>query len=75
MKANCMQCAKNKPYELLRTGMVGDTFKLKENSFYRKIIIDLVKPKRMTSTANEDLVNQSFRSSFFEDLEEIHGTF
>ena len=23
MKANCMQCAKNKPYELLKTGMIG----------------------------------------------------
>ena len=54
---------------------LGDTFKLKGNSFYMKMIEDLVKQERMTFTTNEDLVNQFFRSPLFEDLEDIHGTF
>ena len=52
-----------------------DTFKRKGNSLYEKMIEDLVKHERTTFTTNEDLVDQSFRSSFFGDLEEIHGTF
>ena len=54
---------------------LGDTFKLKGNSFYGKMIEDLMKHKRMTFTTNEDLVDKSFRSPFFKDLEEIHGAF
>ena len=52
-----------------------DTFKLKGNSFYGKMTEDLVKHKIMTFTTNEDLVDQSFRSPFLEDLDEIHGSF
>ena len=54
---------------------LGDTFRPKGNSFYGKMIKDLVKHERMAFTTNEDLVDQSFRSPFFEDLEEIHGAF
>ena len=54
---------------------LGDTFQLKGNSFYGKKIEDLEKHKRITFKTNEDLVDQSFRSPFFEDLEEIHGAF
>ena len=49
-----------------------DTFNLKRNSFYGKMIKDLAKHERMTFTTNKDLVDKSFRSPFFEDLEEIH---
>ena len=52
-----------------------DKFKHKGNSFFGKMIKDLMKHERMTFTTNEDLVNQSFRSPFFEDCEEIHGAF
>ena len=54
---------------------LGDTYKLKGNSFYGKMIEDLMKHQRTTFTANEDLVDQSFRSPYFEDLEEINGAF
>ena len=54
---------------------LGDTYKLKGNSFYGKMIGDLMKHQRITFTTNEDLVDQSFRSSSFEDLKEINGAF
>ena len=54
---------------------LGCTFKLKGNSFYGKMIEDLTKHEKTTFTTNEELVNQSFTSPFFKDLEEIHGTF
>ena len=54
---------------------LGDTYKLKGNSFYGKIIEDLMKHQRTTFTTNEDLVDKAFRSPFFEDLEEINGAF
>ena len=53
---------------------VGDTFKVKGNLFYRKMIKNLMKQKTTIFTTNEDLINKSFRSPFFKDLEEIHGT-
>ena len=52
-----------------------DTFKLKRDSFYWKMIKDLAKHERTTFTTNEDLVDQSFRYPFFKDLEENHGVF
>ena len=52
-----------------------DTHKLKGNPFCGKMIKDLVKHGRTTFATKEDLVDQSFRSPFFEDLEEIHGMF
>ena len=53
----------------------GDTDKLKDNSFYGKMIEDLMKHLKTTFTANEELVDKVFRLPFFEDLEEINGAF
>ena len=54
---------------------LGDTFKLKGNSFYGKMIKAPVKHEKMTFMTNKALVDKSFRSPFFEDLEDIHGAF
>ena len=54
---------------------LGDTFKLKGNSFYGKMIEDLLKQLKTTFTINEELADESFRSPFFEDLEEINTAF
>ena len=54
---------------------LGDTYKLKGNSFYGKMIEDLMKHQRKMFMTNEDLVDKAFRSPFFEDLKEINGTF
>ena len=54
---------------------LGDTYKLKGNSFYGKLIEDLIKHIKTIFTSKEDLVDQSFRSPFFEDLEQINGAF
>ena len=51
------------------------TYKLKGNSFYGKVIEDLIRHLRTIFMTNEDLVDQSFRSPYFEDLEEINGAF
>ena len=50
-----------------------DTKKLEGNSFYRKMIEELMRHIRTMFTTNEDLVDKAFRSPFFEDLEEING--
>ena len=39
------------------------------------MIEDLMRHLRMIFTTNEDLVDQSFRSLYFKDLEEINGAF
>ena len=54
---------------------LGDTYKLKGNSFYRKMIDNLMKHQRTMFTTNEDLVDKAFRSPFFEELEKINGAF
>ena len=54
---------------------VSDTHKLKENSFYGKMMEDLMKHLKTMFTTNEELVDEVFRSPFFEDLEEINSTF
>ena len=54
---------------------LGDTYKLKGNSFYRKMIEDLMRHLRTILMANEDLVDQSLRYPYFKDLEEIDGAF
>ena len=54
---------------------LGDTFKLKGNSFYGKMIEDLTKHVRVTFTRKEDFVDKAFRSPFFEDLEEINEAY
>ena len=54
---------------------LGDTYKLKGNSFYEKMIEDLMKHQRTTFTINEDLADKAFKSPFFEDLKEINRAF
>ena len=54
---------------------LGDTYKLKGNSFYGKMIEDLEKHTRTTYTKSEANVDKAFRSPFFDDLEVINGTF
>ena len=50
-------------------------FKLKGNSFYGKMIEDLINHLKTTFTIIEELVDKSFTSPFFEGLEEINITF
>ena len=54
---------------------LGNTHKLKGTSFYGKLIEDLTKHTKTTFTSKEDLVDQSFRSPVYEDLEQINGAF
>ena len=54
---------------------LGDTKKLEGNSFYGRMIEDLMRHVITTFTINKDLVDNTFRSPYFEDLEEIDGTF
>ena len=51
---------------------LGDTAKLKGNSFYGKMIENLEKHMNTKFTTNEKLIGNIFRSPFFEDLEEIN---
>ena len=51
---------------------LGDTAKLKGNSFYGKMIENLEKHMNTKFTANEKLIDKIFRSPFFEDLEELN---
>ena len=51
---------------------LGDTAKLKGNSFYGKMIENLEKHISTKFTTDEKLIDQIFRSPFFEDLEEIN---
>ena len=52
---------------------LGDTAKLKGNSFYGKIIENLEKHISTKFTTDEKLIDNIFRSPFFEDLEEINA--
>ena len=54
---------------------LGDTFKLKGNSFYGKMIENLLRHVKTSFTCDEKEVDEAFRSPFFEDLEEINGAF
>ena len=55
---------------------LGDTAKLKGNSFYGKMIENLEKHMNTKFTTNEKLIDEIFRSPFFDDLEEIsNGVF
>ena len=49
---------------------LGDTAKLKGNSFYGKMIENLEKHMSTKFTKDEKLIDKIFRSPFFEDLEE-----
>ena len=51
---------------------LGDTAKLKGNSFYGKMIENLEKQMNTKFTTIEKLIDNIFRSPFFEDLEEIN---
>ena len=51
---------------------LGDTAKLKGNSFYGKMIENLEKHMNTKFTTNEKLIDKIFRSPFFDDLEEIN---
>ena len=52
---------------------LGDTAKLKGNSFYGKMIENLEKHISTKFTTDEQLIDKIFRSPFFEDLEEINA--
>ena len=55
---------------------LGDTAKLKGNSFYGKMIENLEKHMNTKFTTNEKLIDEIFRSPYFDDLEEIsNGVF
>ena len=51
---------------------LGDTAKLKGNSFYGKMIENLEKHMNTKFTKDEKLIDEIFRSPYFEDLEEIN---
>ena len=52
---------------------LGDTAKLKGNSFYGKMIENLEKHISTKFTTDEKLIDKIFRCPFFEDLEEINA--
>ena len=54
---------------------LGDVAKLKGNSFYGKMIEDLVRDKSMKFTHEERSVGKAFRSPLFDNLEEIGGAY
>ena len=54
---------------------LSDTFRLKGNSFYGKMIEDLKKHTKTNFTNDEKDVGKAFRSPFFEDLEIINETY
>ena len=52
---------------------LGDTAKLKGNSFYGKMIENLEKHISTKFTTDEKLIDNIFRSPFFDNLEEINN--
>ena len=54
---------------------LADTYKLKGNSFYGKMIEDKEKHKNTKYTQDESEVEKDLRSPFFEDLNEINETY
>ena len=50
---------------------LGDTAKLKGNSFYGKMIENLEKHMNTKFTKKEKIIDEIFRSPYFDDLEEI----
>ena len=52
-----------------------DVAKLKENSFYGKMIEDLGHHKSTKFTRDERVVDKALRSPFFDNLEEIGGIY
>ena len=54
---------------------LGDVSKLKGNSFYEKMIEDLIRHLSTTFTTDERKVDEALRSPSFADLEEIGGAY
>ena len=64
---------KENSYMFLSTPkQLGDTAKLKGNSFYGKMIENLEKHISTKFTTDEKLIDKIFRSPFFDNLEEIN---
>ena len=55
--------------------IMGDTAKLKANSFYGKMIEDVARHANTTFTCSEQKVDQAMRSPYLEDLEEIGAAY
>lgn len=55
--------------------ILGDTAKLKGNSFYGKMIEDRAKYANTVFTTSDDQVEKSLRSAYFADLDEINGAY
>ena len=55
--------------------LLGDTYKLKGNSFYGKMIEDVVRHLSTTFTTDGNDVDMALRSPFLEDLEETGDTY
>ena len=69
--ANARRQADNDPSKK----QLGDVSKLKGNTFYRKMIEDLIRHLSATFTTDERKVDEALRSPFFADLEEIGGAY
>ena len=69
--ANARRQADNDPSKK----QLGDLSKLKGNSFYGKMIEDLIRHLSTTFTTDERKVDEALRSPFFADLEEIGGAY
>ena len=69
--ANARRQAENDPSKK----QLGDVSKLKGNSFYGKMIEDLIRHLSTTFTTDERKVDEALRSPFFADLEEIGGVY
>ena len=69
--ANARRQADNDPSKK----QLGDVSKLKGNSFYGKMIEDLIRHLSTIFTSNEHKVDEALRSPFFDDLEEIGGAY
>ena len=54
---------------------LGDTAKLKGNSFYGKMIEDLGRHKSTKFTRKKGSVDKALRSPFFDNIEEIGGAY
>ena len=69
--ANASRQADNDPSKK----QLGDVSKLKGNSFYGKMIEDLIRHLSTIFTSNERKVDEALQSPFFADLEEIGGAY
>ena len=71
-----VSCARRAADQDKNKRQLGDTAKLKGNSFYGKMIENLEKHMNTKFTTDEKLIDEIFRSPYFDDLEEIsNGAF